>query len=138
MASADQYPDDWDERRQRVYKRDGYKCQNCGARGGPGGNTRLHAHHKTPVSEGGSHRLSNLITLCPSCHNDQHDHDILAWTNSSNSKTRSSTLSDWERYQRRKKHYTKTTPCDNCGVLVTEPYALKYSNITGEVERCYN
>lgn len=75
---AEQYPADWDERRKKVYQRDGYECQSCGAQGGQAGDTELHAHHETPISEGGSHDLDNLVTLCKGCHNDQHDHDITA------------------------------------------------------------
>lgn len=75
---AEQYPDDWDERRKKVYQRDDYECQLCHAQGGQAGDTELHAHHVTPISEGGSHDLDNLTTLCKSCHNDQHDHDITA------------------------------------------------------------
>ncbi len=74
--SRDEYPDDWDSRRKSVYARDGHQCQNCGAKGGPFGNTELHCHHKIPKSEGGSHQKSNLITLCRDCHNDVHDHYI--------------------------------------------------------------
>jgi hypothetical protein len=73
---AEQYPENWDEIRRDVYQRDGYECQTCGAQGGQAGNTELHAHHKTPISEGGSNEMSNLVTLCKSCHNNQHDHDI--------------------------------------------------------------
>ena len=68
MASSGRYPDDWDERRSRVYERDGYACQNCGVQGGPYGAAELHADHITPISKGGSHRLDNLQTLCRTCH----------------------------------------------------------------------
>lgn len=73
---GDQYPDNWDEIRREVYSQDDYECQTCGAQGGKAGNTELHAHHKKPISEGGSNEMSNLITLCKDCHNRQHDHDI--------------------------------------------------------------
>lgn len=75
---AEQYPADWDDRRRRVYERDNYECQTpeCDAKGGPKGDTELHAHHITPISQGGSHDYTNLVTLCRSCHNDQHAHDI--------------------------------------------------------------
>jgi len=77
-----------------VYERDGWTCQNCGARGGDRGDHdeqhstashssqrkrgdhELHAHHVVPKSNGGSHALSNLTTLCGACHNDAHDHYI--------------------------------------------------------------
>lgn len=71
-----QYPDDWPERRRSVYQRDNYTCQSCGRSGGPNGDAELHAHHVTPISQGGSHQLSNLVTLCRDCHNAQHSHDI--------------------------------------------------------------
>lgn len=62
-----EYPDDWEERRKQVLERDGYECQECGAT-----DTTLHVHHVTPISEGGSHDLSNLETLCESCHAKEH------------------------------------------------------------------
>lgn len=62
-----EYPDDWEERRKRVRERDEYECQKCGAT-----DSVLHVHHKTPISEGGSHKLSNLETLCESCHAKEH------------------------------------------------------------------
>lgn len=62
-----EYPDDWNERRERVLKRDGYECQRCG-----GSNTELHVHHQMPISKGGSHKLSNLETVCSSCHATEH------------------------------------------------------------------
>lgn len=67
-----EYPDDWNQRRRAVYRRDGYQCQNCGAKGGPGGGTELHAHHIVPKSSGGSHETSNLITVCKACHDAIH------------------------------------------------------------------
>jgi hypothetical protein len=67
-----EYPPDWNSRRKEVYRRDNYRCQNCGAKGGRIGNAELHAHHITPKSEGGSHSLLNLKTLCKDCHNDIH------------------------------------------------------------------
>ena len=70
------YPADWGTRRRMVYRRDDYTCQNCGAGGGPHGDTELHAHHIVPKSQGGSHSLNNLTTLCYECHNAVHDHHI--------------------------------------------------------------
>ena len=70
------YPSDWERRRKRVYRRDNYECQQCGALGGDRGNCELHAHHIVPKGNGGSHSLSNLTTLCWSCHNAQHVHHI--------------------------------------------------------------
>lgn len=72
----DEYPDDWQSRSRSIKERDGHKCQKCGCYGGPRGNSELHAHHKTPISDGGSHKQSNLTTLCRDCHNDIHDNHI--------------------------------------------------------------
>lgn len=33
----------------------------------------LTAHHKTPLSEGGSNRRENIEVLCRDCHDDEHD-----------------------------------------------------------------
>lgn len=60
-------PTDWDNRREDVYERDDYTCANCKANGNKP-NIQLHAHHIVPRKQGGSHRLSNLKTLCSQCH----------------------------------------------------------------------
>nr|WP_267164454.1 HNH endonuclease [Halovenus salina] len=61
-------------------KRDGYTCQNCGANGGPKSNNELHCHHIVPISDGGSHKKSNLKTLCKDCHDAIHHNDKVAPT----------------------------------------------------------
>jgi hypothetical protein len=66
------YPSDWGRRRKKVYKRDNYTCQNCGQRGGPYGNAELHAHHVVPKGKGGTHKTSNLKTVCKDCHDAIH------------------------------------------------------------------
>lgn len=76
------YPSDWDSRRKKVYKRDDYICQNCGGKGGQNGPAELHAHHIVPKSNGGSHELSNLQTVCNDCHKAIHG-DSTAPTGSS-------------------------------------------------------
>ena len=70
------YPSDWDSRRRRVYSRDGYRCQNCGAGGGREGGAELHAHHIVPISKGGSHSTSNLKTMCKDCHSAIHGNQM--------------------------------------------------------------
>ncbi|WP_280518323.1 HNH endonuclease [Halococcus dombrowskii] len=73
-----------------VHKRDNWTCQSCGHMSGPhaGDEGRsLHSHHIISLSKGGSHKFSNLETLCGVCHNNQHHHDIFA------SDSRGSTLS---------------------------------------------
>lgn len=47
-----------------IYKRDNYKCRECGA---TNKDTVLHIDHIIPVSKGGRSVLSNLQTLCREC-----------------------------------------------------------------------
>jgi RRXRR protein/HNH endonuclease len=47
--------------------RDGYQCQQCGKR-----NCHLHAHHLVYRKHGGKDSLTNLLTLCESCHTKVH------------------------------------------------------------------
>lgn len=73
---SQEYPSDWDTRRKKVYRRDDYTCQNCGAQGGPKGNAELHAHHIVPKSKGGTHQLGNLKTMCSRCHKAIHGNSM--------------------------------------------------------------
>ncbi len=50
-------------------KRDGNKCSDC-PYVGPG----IERHHITPLSRGGRNVLSNIISLCPTCHAKRHSH----------------------------------------------------------------
>ena len=50
--------------------RDGYSCQNCGARGA---NARLEVHHIRHRIDGGSDRPDNLVTLYHECHRKHHE-----------------------------------------------------------------
>lgn len=65
-------PPDWNSRRNTIYERDQYQCQNCGIQSGKNSNVELHAHHIVPKARGGSHKTSNLITLCKDCHHTVH------------------------------------------------------------------
>lgn len=49
--------------RAAVLRRDGHRCQRCGATGVP-----LEAAHITPDAEGGSYTPDNLRALCVPCH----------------------------------------------------------------------
>lgn len=83
------YPADWNERRKDVYRRDDFKCQNCGRGGGSHGDVELHAHHIVPKQSGGTHQLSNLKTLCNECHKAVHN-DVQAPTRFENQTINSS------------------------------------------------
>lgn len=51
-----------EELRQRVFKRDGYRCRYCGSKEGP-----FHADHVYPESKGGVTSFDNLVTACKRC-----------------------------------------------------------------------
>jgi 5-methylcytosine-specific restriction endonuclease McrA len=52
--------------RNLVLKRDGWRCQECGAM------KNLQIHHMKRRSQLGDDLMSNLITLCASCHGKCH------------------------------------------------------------------
>ena len=57
----------------QVNQRDQRKCTALKPSGQACNESRwTEIHHKTPISEGGKHELSNLITLCSSHHRMQH------------------------------------------------------------------
>ena len=70
---------EWAAARTECFVRDNYTCQHCGARNekGRGGTIVLNAHHFEPYRNAPALRLelSNLITLCDSCHLDVHRED---------------------------------------------------------------
>jgi len=54
-----------DSLRYDVMRRDGFRCQICGATAKDG--AKLHVDHIRPVSKGGRTEISNLRTLCERC-----------------------------------------------------------------------
>lgn len=56
--------------RDQALKRADGICEYCGTRGflTTGGHLYLETHHITPLSEGGSDTLDNLVSLCPNHH----------------------------------------------------------------------
>lgn len=72
-------PSDWNKRRKDVFKRDKYTCANCN-KNGKKSETRLNAHHIVPREAGGTHKLSNIVTLCEKCHHSVHHPNIQAPT----------------------------------------------------------
>ena len=63
------YPLNWPALAHAIRERDGYRCQDCHRT-----NVRLDVHHRRPLSEGGTNRRTNLVTLCRRCHTKRHPH----------------------------------------------------------------
>lgn len=59
------YHTEWKTYRRLALERDGYKCTRCG------GTDRIQVHHINPYRYSQSHELSNLTTLCRSCHSSE-------------------------------------------------------------------
>jgi 5-methylcytosine-specific restriction endonuclease McrA len=58
--------DAYQQLRLRVLTRDNWRCQNCGRR------QNVEVHHKEHRSQGGHDSAENLITLCSTCHAEEH------------------------------------------------------------------
>jgi 5-methylcytosine-specific restriction endonuclease McrA len=59
-------PVSYETLRQQVRRRDGWRCQLCGAM------SNLEVHHKQFRSHSGDDSEENLITLCTLCHAGTH------------------------------------------------------------------
>jgi 5-methylcytosine-specific restriction endonuclease McrA len=57
---------EYEQLRQRVLWRDGWRCQFCGSR------QKLEVHHQQFRSRSGEDSEANLITLCSECHSVAH------------------------------------------------------------------
>lgn len=69
--------------RHEVFKRDNYRCRECGA---TNKETTLEIDHIVPVSKGGSNSLSNLQTLCKKCNRAKHAHTWVGGVTDSSSR----------------------------------------------------
>jgi len=58
---------DWHKQRRLALARDDYKCQRCGVKQEEL-DRELTVHHILPYHDGGTNDLSNLVTLCMTCH----------------------------------------------------------------------
>ena len=58
--------DQYDSLRSQVLRRDGWRCQFCGAM------SNLEVHHKDFRSHSGDDSEENLIALCNACHTALH------------------------------------------------------------------
>lgn len=61
------------KKRFEVFKRDGFKCQYCGAEAPK---VVLHVDHISPVSKGGGNDLLNLVTSCVDCNSGKSDRKL--------------------------------------------------------------
>jgi len=59
-------PELYEQLRNQVLRRDGWRCQACGAM------SNLEVHHKEFRSQSGDDSEQNLITLCTNCHSGIH------------------------------------------------------------------
>lgn len=64
---------------EQVYERAGYSCEVCTEQVGDRRGVDHHIHHRRPRGAGGSRRAdtnlpSNLLLLCPGCHQDIESH----------------------------------------------------------------
>lgn len=60
----------WNALREKIFKRDNYKCVQCGFP------KNLTVDHITPRHAGGTDELHNLRTLCMLCHEEVHNRKI--------------------------------------------------------------
>jgi 5-methylcytosine-specific restriction endonuclease McrA len=60
-------PESYEELRNQVLRRDGWRCQACGAM------SNLEVHHKQFRSQAGDDSEQTLITLCTGCHAEAHN-----------------------------------------------------------------
>jgi hypothetical protein len=56
---------EWINLREKIYKRDKYRCRICGK---TKTTCKLHVHHIIPYRVSADDKQNNLITLCASCH----------------------------------------------------------------------
>jgi hypothetical protein len=64
--------------RMQVLKRDGFKCRICGRSPDNHTDLELHVHHIRPWAKHGVTDISNLITLCQTCHKGLDPHQDLS------------------------------------------------------------
>jgi 5-methylcytosine-specific restriction endonuclease McrA len=62
-------PEPYEQLRNQVLRRDGWRCQLCGTM------SNLEVHHKEFRSQSGDDSETNLITLCTACHVTVHNPD---------------------------------------------------------------
>ncbi len=61
------YPNNWKEVAFNIRKLDNFACVSCSTNG-----VELHVHHIVYASNFGTHQKTNLVTLCRTCHEKEH------------------------------------------------------------------
>jgi 5-methylcytosine-specific restriction endonuclease McrA len=61
-------PESYDRLRQKILRRDGWRCQSCGTM------ANLEVRHKKFRGHSGHDAEENLLTLCATCHAFVHGH----------------------------------------------------------------
>jgi len=61
-----EYSEDWREIRKEIYRRDNWRCRECGVKNTLSGKSKIQCHHIDFNIE--NNFEDNLITLCASCH----------------------------------------------------------------------
>lgn len=65
------YPKNWPEVARKIRRMDEFTCVACRATG-----VELHVHHIVYVSHFGTHKQTNLVTLCRPCHELEHKREF--------------------------------------------------------------
>ena len=65
------YPRNWPEIARAIRLRDHFACQKCSAT-----DVELHVHHIIFRSNYGTNQRHNLVTLCRTCHQGEHEHEF--------------------------------------------------------------
>mgnify|MGYP006281058721 CR=1 FL=1 len=107
---AEDYPSNWNSLRNEVLRRDEHTCQNCGQ----STNVELEVHHIVPKSKGGTHKMSNLRTLCKDCHSSIHTSQE-APTSTAQSESHSRV-----RYKSKSHRKRPSDQCPNCDSSLSE------------------
>lgn len=83
---SEEFPEEWEKRRNIVFERDDFTCVYCGKRGG-----RLEADHRVPFVHGGSDEIENLVTSCVRCNRQKKDksyEEYMKWRMKNGRKTK--------------------------------------------------
>ena len=84
---------DWSKQKEKCYKRDDYSCKKCKKK-----DSIIQCHHLIPYEKTQDNRLSNLITVCVSCHTKEHSNGFKKgnnyWKNRKNHVTPNGTFTN--------------------------------------------